>query len=289
MRRALLTRSVGVPANTGSTAPGTDPGSTGGSTAPDVMFANFDNLSVTPYGSVTTAHMQQVFNTPQGLGFTQGLSHMAIVNDGIRNYLRQEYVPNAKGSPRTQVAVNLGAYNELYMSFRFHLEPNFEFSKGGKMHGLGGGTYPSGGTPPAPGEGFSWRHMWRFNSGVHASYKRFEGYAYHSDMTQTFGDEIPYGPEVRDPALGVWHTLTQRVKLNTGTNFDAVVQTWFNGVLQHTWNGRLKNGGTYTVDKFRYATFYGGDNSTWSPSTTTHVRYRDFKIATAATGVDGVS
>ena len=69
--------------------------------------------------------------------------------------------------------------------YSFMMKPGFEFVKGGKLPGLGGGNATTGCDPIDPG-GWSMRYMWRRNG-------KAVVYAYHLDRMNECGDDWEIG------------------------------------------------------------------------------------------------
>lgn len=218
-------------------------------------------------GGVSKANLEAEFKTPLGR-LTAG-EHLAATGNG---YIRQRYVPASNGSARVAFTPSLkGSHEELYFGFDLFLESGWQWVKGGKFVGLAGGSQPTGGN--ASPTGFSARHMWRAGGELSI-------YAYHPDQG-AFGTHMSAGQVL---VIGSWQRIIQHIKMNTGSSFNGHAGLWHNGTkyvnrTDFRWRNPSAPGfADYAIDALLYASFYGGSDASWAPSTTTFARYRDFRI-----------
>ena len=137
------------------------------------------------------------------------------------------------------------------------------------MHGLVGGTATTGCKPIDP-KGFSVRMMWRSEGEV-------ELYLYHQDRQNTCGDSVKSGVYLE---RGKWYRANIYVKRNSAINAsDGIAALYLNGtkVAERRDLNLVADMSTY-IDGFAFSTFYGGSDSSWSPSTTTFVYYDNFNV-----------
>mmetsp|Transcript_8696 Transcript_8696/g.12916 ORF Transcript_8696/g.12916 Transcript_8696/m.12916 type:complete len:323 (-) Transcript_8696:458-1426(-) len=195
---------------------------------------------------------------------SQGMYHGRI--------LRVNYPPDDRGSPRVNNNFNLEEeVTSATLSFDVKLHSQFEFVKGGKMHGLGGGTTTTG-CIPIDSDGWSVRVMWR-GEGVP------ELYVYHQDRSDTCGDR--YTPENFHLERGTWYRIDLQVQMNSSPGHnDGKAVLFIDGKKLVEANGlRLSGTANVNIDTFMFATFYGGADSSWSPSKTTFVYYDNFTVS----------
>lgn len=211
------------------------------------------------------------------LDFASNEQFLATNTAGDVPVLRQRLVPSSQGSARVTVQGDLDAATTYTMSQRVLFEPGFDWGRekqGGKLgFGLGGGTSPTGGDIDP--SGFSVRFMWRGNSDGTA---RIVIYSYASDRTQN----LPYGDDHElvgfDAPIGSWFTLTMEVTANSAHGqSDGRVRAWADGDLALDLEGVLWQdaGSVPQVDRFIYATFYGGNGWEWAPNSTTFIQFGD--------------
>lgn len=246
---------------------------------PDQLSVNFDSMSAVGFGgSLTRTLLEAHFNRTLN---TYGLNDLSVASDANGKYLRQRYVPTSRGSPVVGIVSAIPGGNEVFLSYRMFFESGWQWVKGGKLPGLAGGTMPTGGS--YDDNGFSARFMWRQNG-------RMAVYAYHHDRPTKYGEDFPLmnsdGSYYIAP-IGRWITITQRIKMNTsGSAWDGEVQVWIDGVQKlHKKGIRWRKNTTYSADRLLYSSFYGGNDSTWSPTKTTYARFDDFKVASTLAGV----
>jgi hypothetical protein len=179
--------------------------------------------------------------------YTQSLANQDFTNVGWSNGLnegRGKIVAYSNGGKVLQAKFPAGGYStssgfqfnppyagrdEYYMDYRIKFEGNFDWKKGGKIPGLGGGTNPTGGTYSA--SGFSARLMWRENGrGVIYLYWN-EQNTRGNPSGQQYGQDFDLGLTfARDTS----YYITQRVKLNTAGQRNGILQVWINGCLLYT-------------------------------------------------------
>eukprot|EP00484_Ammonia_sp_Unknown_P026354 CAMPEP_0197025130 /NCGR_PEP_ID=MMETSP1384-20130603/5553_1 /TAXON_ID=29189 /ORGANISM="Ammonia sp." /LENGTH=304 /DNA_ID=CAMNT_0042453621 /DNA_START=80 /DNA_END=994 /DNA_ORIENTATION=+ len=187
--------------------------------------------------------------------------------------IKVSYIPTDDGSERvgTRFALQAGA-SEVTLSFDVKLHSAFEFVRGGKMHGVAGGTATTG-CKPIDADGWSVRMMWGS-----AGDPRL--YIYHQDRKSSCGDPYFQSQSQFTFALGTWYRVEIYVKLNSNANsFDGEAALYIDGdLLVEVQNLRLSGNNDNDIDWFDFSTFYGGSDQSWSPSTTTLAYYDNFTV-----------
>lgn len=195
--------------------------------------------------------------------------------------LRVLYPAGGVGPGETggQAALQFTPQDEVYMSYWMRFSDDFDWggsNEGGKLPGFGSGENCSGGSSCDGTNGFSSRLMWR--SGGKAVL-----YFYHMDKPATYGEDIDLlNPDQSNIVFekGKWYQVAQRVKINTGNNYNGEVDVWINGEKALSLTGyRLVNNGD-KVDNLYFSTFHGGSGSTWAPSNDCHIWYDDIIVST---------
>jgi hypothetical protein len=106
-------------------------------------------------------------------------------------------------------------------------------------------------------------------------------YLYHMDKMAACGDDLPLQVE-----SGVdfvfqkeqWYQIIQRVKVNTGNNFDGEVEVWIDQKPALLKTGiRFVNNGDQ-VDSFYFSTFHGGNSNAWAPTVDSYTWFDDLVI-----------
>ena len=140
--------------------------------------------------------------------------------------LRVRYLAGKIGSEKGGAAFRVKMqerdeyYLDYYVRFGHGNGEHWEFSRGGKLPGLGGGECNTGGHRTT-GDGWSVRYMWRDGG-------RMVAYVYHLDQKTRFGDQIQLDRHFKP---GRWYRMTQRVRVNTEGGKDGILQVWIDGEL----------------------------------------------------------
>ncbi|WP_341887615.1 polysaccharide lyase [Variovorax sp. YR752] len=164
------------------------------------------------------------------------------------------------GSERTVFSCPLPRRGlEYTLSYDVRFEPDFQFVKGGKLHGLGPQKIMSGGDGTAP-DGWSARVAFRPDGGV-------ETYVYHQDQKGAFG-QIDRAKEFRFEK-GVMYRVSLYVKLNAGpTAKDGVVRLYVDNKLlveRTDLRYRAVGGEAALISRVIFSTFHGGGSPEWAP------------------------
>jgi len=177
------------------------------------------------------------------------------------NALRVSYPAEQIGSLRSgaQFRVRLKPRDEYSFSYFVRCGhgdgSHWEFSKGGKLPGLGGGKCNTGGKK-STGDGWSARYMWREKG-------KLILYLYHLDQKSRFGDQIALSQTLK---AGHWYRLTQRIRLNTDSQANGILQVWVDGKLKlNRKDIRFREGGQAPINRCLFETFYGGSTQSWAP------------------------
>jgi hypothetical protein len=156
--------------------------------------------------------------------------------------------------------------SEYVFEYRFRFDPGFDFSRGGKIPGLGGGNAPSG-CDTSTGIGFTARSMWRQQG-------RLIGYIYDMDQSGDCGNAIETGFNF---AVGRWYQVRQRIKLNTGNAHNGILQLWIDDrqVINRSNMGWMVEAPGRRIDKVFWDFFFGGSTADWSPSRNCSISFSD--------------
>ena len=208
-------------------------------------------------------------------GATEHLSIVKSSNNKIA--MRQQLVPNSKGSQTVSAGAYLSSTDTYRLTQSIYLEPGFDWggkNEGGKLgFGFGGGTAPTGGKLQT--DGFTARFMWRGNKDGTA---HITIYSYAADRKQSlpYGDDHPLAGF--NVPIGEWFDLAMEVTANSTTSrSDGSLRAWANGVQLLEMDGIQwqASGDKPAVQRLIYTTFYGGNDSSWSPDKTTYIRFTD--------------
>ena len=185
-------------------------------------------------------------------------------------YPRGSLGPNEGGG---QFRERLAPRKAYRLTYRVLFEKGFDFRKGGKLPGLGGGRANTGGEKPV-GDGWSARYMWG-ESG------KLTLYLYHLDQKTDYGDRI----ELKAEAVpSHWLQLEQEVTVNAPGKENGRIRVRIDGKLALDQQGLSLRGKVKTdvalVDQFLFSTFHGGGSRDWAPKRDSHARFDDFVIST---------
>lgn len=171
----------------------------------------------------------------------------------------------------------LAGRTEYSFEFRVKFTGDFEWTQGGKLPGLMGGTAPAGGYYSA--DGFSSRFMWRPGGKLVVYLYWADQPSKNNPIGQQYGTDIPLdSPVYMTPETS--YTIAQRVKLNTPGASDGVLQVWVNGVQKlYRTNLRFRlSGKSWTINRFYFTSFYGGATNDYRPTRDNFALFDDLKI-----------
>lgn len=222
------------------------------------------------------------------LGFDQGRVKIVADSDSQKGNVMEVTYPagayGANGASAFLSDIQFGmdlpeSYNELYIAYDIKFDTNFDFVLGGKLPGLCGydsnqapatGCNTGGGFPTGY-DGWSARGMWRVDGAL-------ENYVYHANQSNFYGDDEHWN---KDAVPGTWHRIQHRVVLNTVGKQNGVLEAWLDGtkvLSEKTLEYRKVD--TIGINLFYFSTFFGGNNSTWAPSTDQRIFFDNFVIST---------
>lgn len=275
-------------------------------TSPDVAHVTFNDFATTSIGTSIITPLRAAFDaiTPTNVNW-ENIHGQIIDLDGARVLRHKSPTDSIK---KTQYPIyftggpSYGGWEELYLSFRVYIEPGFSpgtTHNGGKMFGgLCGGTIAGASYPPSGGkgadgtDGFSARLNWGDPSYSDMTTRYWVAYTYHPDRTHNkpYGDQWQFGNGSFQYETGRWYTVTQRVKMNTAQNYDGILEWWVDGVkMVSRTNLRWRTTGQFSVNCLYLSNFHGGGAPASLPTRDSFWRIDDIKVATVATGVDGLA
>ncbi|MBI1862161.1 MAG: hypothetical protein HYR96_14700 [Deltaproteobacteria bacterium] len=226
------------------------------------------------------------FNSIQPSPFQLGADRSEIVQDPQRGHtvLKVKYPKgeiDSHPSGASWITYLGGKFESMTVSYYVKFEKDFTFVKGGKLPGLIGGARHgvphstlTGGFKPDGTDGWSARVMWRKDG-------RVVQYIYHPDQPDKWGEDFPWMIDGK-PAqflLGRWHHLKTEIRMNTPTQNNGIIRSWFDGqeALEVT-NLRFRDIPTIAIDALYFSTFFGGDEPDWAPPRDVHAFFDDFVV-----------
>jgi len=274
-----------VPPTT-ATSPPSDPTPAG-----DVLLAqDYDGLPISDPVSVATERLALGDPTvPLGSSNVARTSIVAV--NGRGNVMRVTMPANtiSEASGAIIDAKLSKSVDEASIQYDVRFDSNFDWSRGGKLPGLGGalpGTSPSvaGGCNAGSSAAWSGRGMW-ITPSSYSSVKgsnEWIGYMYNYDKADACGDNLRTGKAL---TAGTWHTVKQYYKLNSisanGTpNADGVSKMWLDGVLvRDASNVLYRSNAELHVNYLYWEVFRGGGDLTWASPTKGTVDFDNLVIS----------
>ncbi len=228
--------------------------------------------------------LSENFNTPKKQGLYKTALRHKLVSlakgegpDGS-DAIRVAYVGFERGSKRVVFQQNLSeSVTEATLSFDVKFEQDFQFTHGGKMHGLGPKEPVTGGRERRP-DGWSARIMWKKEGAALT-------YLYDQNPEKKYG----VGDKTEAPVFkpGVWHRVELQVKLNDPGEANGAARILVDGkevvrTTEVTFRASAAKG--TDIEKFLFSTFHGGSASKWTPvdaegkPTTVYALYDNVKV-----------
>ncbi len=220
-------------------------------------------------GDYLTSDFNDDWDSPS---YFYGQSRTSMVSESHNSTALRILYPEKKygNSGKVQFYHSIPKKDEYYLSYWVKFSDNFDWKRGGKLPGLCGGTCNNGGDKPTGKDGWSARLMWRQNGSM-------EVYLYHPDQKIQYGDKVFF---YVNATRGDWHHVVTRIKMNTPTNKDGIVQAWWDDKLVvDRQNIRFRDVDTFGVSKLVFDTFFGGNDITWAPEHDVYIYYDDFIIS----------
>jgi hypothetical protein len=173
------------------------------------------------------------------------------------------------GGAQTCIPSSTGPQPGMTLNYSVRFPIGFQFVKGGKLPGLYGGVEPfSGGSHNAGG--WSMRLMWRTGGAG-------EVYSYTANTTG-YGDEYGKG-NFNWQADGNWHTVSEHVTINTPGASNGSVTLTYDGKQVISQTGIDVTNTATPVSGLFFSTFYGGHDTTWSPTTNQTLDFSNFSVS----------
>lgn len=208
-------------------------------------------------------------------GVSEGRLSVVDRPDGRR--WRVDYVPGRIGPAEGGAAWNqpFAGRDEIALSYVVRFSPDFDWKRGGKLPGLGGGPGKTTGGRRADGlNGFSVRPMWRSDG-------RMEAYAYHAGQTKDYGDSFSLPKDFRLPRdRDVLISL--RLRLNHPDRADGILE------LKASFGDSSAEAVSKTMvwrktpeiraDKLLFETFHGGSDLSWAPTRPCHAEFGELRL-----------
>lgn len=206
-------------------------------------------------------------------GVSEG--HVSYAERDGRRVLRVDYAPGEIGPEKGGCGWRYpigGAHRAVELAYLVRFSKDFDWGKGGKLPGLGGGPGNVSGGMPADGvNGFSARLMWRREGAG-------EAYVYHVGQAGKYGDSFAFPKGFRFPTE-TWSRVRMRVEMNGAGQADGRLVVWVDDqVVVERRDLRWRSGPTFGVDSIYFETFHGGSDASWAPSRASSTEFSDVQF-----------
>lgn len=175
------------------------------------------------------------------------------------NVIKVAYEGFEKGSRRV-VHNNLlkTPTDSATLSFDVFFDQDFQWTRGGKLHGLGPINPITGGSERKP-MGWSSRTMFKEDG-------KIASYLYEQDVNNKWG----VGKKSEAPVFhaGKWHHVTLQTQLNDAGKANGYARVLVDGeaiLLSENIEFRGSDDEETLIQRFLFSTFHGGNNSAWTP------------------------
>jgi len=176
--------------------------------------------------------------------------------------------------------MGLPAMEEAWLRYYVKFDKGFNFVRGGKLPGLGGGTANTGGHPANGKDGWTARIMWRPGG-------RIVQYVYHPGQKTIYGDDLDWEVDGEHPSFqpGQWACVETRVRMNTPGEDNGEIQSWLDGrEALHATGLRFRDVPGLKIDVFYFSTFFGGGDPSWAATKDEHAEFTGFVIGRGPIG-----
>lgn len=210
-----------------------------------VLDESFDGETLTDFGAAVLAEKNVSLASGKG------------VNNS--NAIRVDYRGNRRGSERVIVNYALPPSLHYTLSFDVYFCSEFDFRKGGKLHGLGPARPVAGGNRVSPAR-WSARAMFRRDGGL-------QTYIYSQNIKGRYGDVVIANSFRFKP--GRYYALSYQVALNSpASEANGYMRLYVNGerVVEHN-NIQFRSSETLDshIGTLMFNTFHGGHTAEWAP------------------------
>jgi hypothetical protein len=240
------------------------------------------HLAPRSIGEVTKADLCNIFPDAECL-WVQGHEILSFVRDGSDVVIQANHKP----TPGEDVASTMLAgewvlpsiNTETWLSYEIMFAEDFKFANGGKIHGIGGGTTPTGGSHQR--DGMSARMMWKDG--------KLKLYMYHLNMESKWGDYFDTGHTI---IPGEWIRIAIHVDIGT-TERSGLVEVYIEGMLTVNEEIFFKSSSddlddTWKPDRLMLSSFHGGSGKEdkWVPQHVSTTYVKNFKYGAHKSNTD---
>ncbi|WP_291858230.1 polysaccharide lyase [Marinilabilia sp.] len=176
--------------------------------------------------------------------------------------------------PGTQWKVVFKSVETVFLKYKLFIPPDFDFVKGGKLPGLGGGTGNTGGKVPSGSDGWSVRFMFKEQGEMCA-------YLYYPAMPDGFGEKLflkSGGSRFLLPK-GKWLKIGLEVQMNETAKENGFIRCFIDDELMLERRGlQFRSTDKLKIDHLLFSTFFGGADFSYAPPKDCFLLYKDFIV-----------
>ncbi len=208
-----------------------------------LFYSNFEK---------TDAFAKAVLKSPNtSLAAKQGV--------GKSTALKVSYIPSKNGSQRVTVKYKINRkVSEASLNYDVKFDRNFDWAKGGKLHGVGPEKSVTGGKAVSK-DSWSVRLMFRPAGGI-------TSYIYKQDKKGKYGDKTYAENTLKKDR---YYAVTVYVKINNPGVKDGIVRVYLDGQLEIDLTKQMLRGNvnidTGNIEYILFNTFHGGHSEDWAP------------------------
>jgi len=224
------------------------------------LNVNFENDKA---GFYTKSEWKKDFKNPTGF-HSSGIAKKWLYIDKIHSkVLRIFYKKGLSNKGGSKFRVKISPLNEATLEYDLMFEEGFNFNKGGKLPGIGGGVAQTGGHNSK--NGFSIRLMW-YSKGTKKSIKdtskaNLFAYLYYPLKKEKYGENINLNTLITS---NKWYHIKIYTKLNDLNKKNGVLKIWINGKLVLYKDDFVFRINDIKINQLLFHTFFGGHGKKWA-------------------------
>lgn len=176
--------------------------------------------------------------------------------------------------PGSQWKTAFKPVNKAILEYKLFIPADFDFVKGGKLPGLGGGRGNTGGKVPNGKDGWSVRFMFMEHGEICA-------YLYYPAMKGRFGEQI----YLKSGSTGFilprakWLKIGLEVQMNESGRENGWIRCYIDDELLLEKSGLLfRRSENLKIDHLLFSTFFGGADSSYAPLKDCFLLFKDFEV-----------
>lgn len=237
-----------------------------------VVNENFNQYA----GGLRNYNESMVRNDFGSIGTPKGLNGRTKVGNGqIRALFPKDKILGGQTGFTWFDKLESDATDEAVMEYKMKFSNGFQFTLGGKLPGLSGGTAPRGCNADKTG-GFSARQMWQ-RRGQMISYLYWPESDFRCGSTWYWLDE---NGDNLTMDTNRWYKIRQHIKLNTPGVRNGILEVFVDDVVVFRKTNIMyrETGDTFKIDNAYWTTYVGGSTQNFAPTQNQYIWFDDFKV-----------